>query len=176
MKLLHCTANPPADRLGEATINILVLCTGNSARSILAEAIFNRDGAGRVTAYSAGSNPTGRLHPGTERLLARKGLPTRGLRSKAWDEFAAPGAPEMALVITVCGSISGEICPVWPGVPLAAHWGVEDPAAAPDDQIDLAFQVAYHRLSSRINAFLALPFETMAAGDLTLQLGRIGQT
>ncbi len=155
--------------------NILILCTGNSARSILAEAIFNRDGAGWVTAYSAGSNPTGLVNPAALRLLAAKGLPPRGYRSKSWDEFAAPGAPEMDLVITVCASAAGEICPVWPGAPLRCHWGVDDPASAPTDQIDAAFHIAYHRLSARINAFLALPFETLTGDSLQARLDRIGE-
>lgn len=149
---------------------ILVLCTGNSTRSILAEAIFNRDGAGRVQAWSAGSNPTGRVNPGALRLLERRGLPTTGYRSKSWNEFAASGAPEMQLIVTVCAAAAGEVCPTWPGAPLTAHWGVDDPAAAPQDQIDVAFQIAYHRLSARINAFLALPFEAMSRSDLTRQL------
>ncbi|MEM6620608.1 MAG: arsenate reductase ArsC [Pseudomonadota bacterium] len=155
--------------------NILVLCTGNSARSILAEAVLNRDGAGRVAAYSAGSNPTGRVNPGAIRLLERRGLPTTGYRSKSWDEFAAPGSPAMDLVVTVCASAAGEVCPIWPGAPMTTHWGVDDPAAAPDDQIDLAFQLAYHRLSARINAFLALPFEDMAPDDLRPRLRAIGE-
>ncbi len=154
--------------------NILVLCTGNSVRSILAEAILNRDGAGRVRAYSAGSNPTGRINPGAIRLLERRGLPAEGYRSKSWEEFAAPGAPEMDLVVTVCASAAGEVCPVWPGAPMRAHWGIDDPASAPEDQIDLAFQLAYHRLTARINAFLALPFEKLAPDDLSRQLGAIG--
>lgn len=154
--------------------NILVLCTGNSARSILAEALLNRDGEGRVTAYSAGSNPTGRVNPGAIRILERRGLATNGFRSKSWEEFAADGAPEMSLIVTVCASAAGEVCPIWPGAPMSAHWGVEDPVAAPEDQIDLAFQVAYHRLSARVNAFLALPFETMAREDLKTRLTAIG--
>jgi protein-tyrosine-phosphatase len=154
--------------------NVLILCTGNSARSILAEAIFNRDGAGRVRAWSAGSNPTGTVNPATLRLLAAKRLPARGYRSKSWDEFAAPGAPRMSLVVTVCASVAGEACPVWPGAPLRCHWGVDDPAAAPPDQIGVAFQIAYHRLSARINAFLALPFETMDRETLQAALDRIG--
>lgn len=156
--------------------NILVLCTGNSARSILGEAILNRDGAGRVRAWSAGSNPTGLVNPGALRLLEAKGLPTQGYRSKSWDEFAAPGAPVMDMVITVCSSAAGEVCPVWPGAPLRCHWGVDDPAAAPRDQIDTAFQVAYHLLSARIHAFLALPFETMDHETLQHHLDRIGET
>lgn len=154
--------------------NILVLCTGNSTRSILAEAILNRDGAGRVKAWSAGSNPTGRVNPGTLRLLDRRGLSTEGFRSKSWNEFSATGAPNMDLIVTVCASAAGEICPTWPGAPMTAHWGVDDPATAPADQIDLAFQVAYHRLSARINAFLALPFERLAPADLKPQLAAIG--
>ena len=153
--------------------NILVLCTGNSARSILAEAIFNRDGAGRVQAWSAGSNPTGLVNPGATRLLAAKGFPTRGYRSKSWNEFAAAGAPEMDMVVTVCSSAAGEVCPVWPGTPLRCHWGIDDPAAAPADQIDTAFQIAYHLLSARINAFLALPFETMKPDALHARLARL---
>lgn len=154
--------------------NILVLCTGNSARSVLAEAILNRDGAGRVRAWSAGSNPTGLVHPAALRMLARKGLKTDGYRSKSWDEFASPGAPRMDLVITVCAAAAGEVCPVWPGTPQRAHWGVDDPAAAPADQVDLAFQVAYHRLSARINAFLALPFETMDPDMFGIRIAALG--
>lgn len=155
--------------------NILVLCTGNSARSILAEAVLNHDGAGRVSAFSAGSNPTGRVNPAALRLLKRRGLSAQGYRSKSWDEFAVDSAPEMDLVVTVCGSAAGEVCPVWPGAPLRAHWGIDDPAAAPADQIDMAFQVAFHLLSSRIHAFLALPFETTDRNLLQAQLNRIGE-
>jgi protein-tyrosine-phosphatase len=156
--------------------NILVLCTGNSARSILAEAVFNRDGAGRVMAYSAGSNPAGQVNPGAVRMLERRGLSAAGYRSKSWEEFSSPGAPEMDLVVTVCASAAGEVCPIWPGAPLTAHWGVDDPASAPPDQIDLAFQVAYHRLSARINAFLALPFEELAPDALKAKIAAIGQS
>ena len=155
--------------------NILILCTGNSARSILAEAIFNRDGGEWVKAWSAGSNPTGLVHPAALRLLAAKGLPVRGYRSKSWHEFAAPGAPEMDLVVTVCASAAGELCPVWPGAPLRCHWGIDDPAGAPRDQIGAAFEIAYHRLSVRINACLALPFETLDGYSLQARLHRIGE-
>ena len=155
--------------------NILILCTGNSARSILAEAIFNRDGAGWVQAYSAGSNPTGLVHPAALRLLAAKNLPVRGFRSKSWHEFAAPGTPEMDLVVTVCSSAAGEVCPIWPGAPLRCHWGIDDPAGAPPDQIGAAFEIAYHRLSVRINAFLALPFETLDGDSLQARLHHIGE-
>ena len=155
--------------------HILVLCTGNSARSILAEAVLNRDGAGRVRAYSAGSKPAGRVNPGAVRLLERLGLPTEDYRSKSWDEFAAACAPQMDLVITVCDSAAGETCPVWPGAPLTAHWGVDDPAAAPETGIDKAFRVAYHRLSARINAFLALDFEDMDRATLQTRLDAISR-
>lgn len=155
-------------------LNVLILCTGNSARSILAEAILNRDGAGRVRAWSAGSNPTGVVNPAALRLLEAKGLTARGLRSKSWDEFAAPGAPEMDVVVTVCSSAAGEVCPVWPGTPLRAHWGIDDPATAPPDQIGMAFQISYHQLSARINALLALPFETLSRETLQARLDRIG--
>lgn len=157
-------------------MNILVLCTGNSARSILAEAILNRDGAGRVQAWSAGSNPTGQVNPGALHLLQRLGLVTKGYRSKSWDEFTAPGAPRMDLVITVCAQAAGETCPIWPGTPLTAHWGIEDPAGAPPDQVDMAFRAAYHRLSERINAFLALPFESMDRGTLENRLQEIADS
>ena len=155
--------------------NILILCTGNSARSILAEAIFNRDGGEWVKAWSAGSNPTGLVHPAALRLLTAKSLPVRGYRSKSWHEFAAPGAPEMDLVVTVCASAAGELCPVWPSAPLRCHWGIDDPAGAPRDQIGAAFEIAYHRLSVRINAFLALPFETLDGDSLQARLHRIGE-
>ena len=155
--------------------NILILCTGNSARSILAEAIFNRDGEGWVKAYSAGSNPTGLVHPAALRLLATKGLPTRGYRSQSWLEFAAAGAPEVDLVISECAAEAGEVCPVWPGAPLNSHGGVDDPASAPPDQSGAAFQIAYHSLSARINAFLALPFETLTGDSLQARLDRIGE-
>ena len=160
---------------GRRMFNILILCTGNSARSILAEAIFNRDGAGWVKAYSAGSNPTGMVNPAATRLLAAKGMPVRGYRSKSWNEFTAPGAPEMDLVITVCASAAGEVCPLWPGAPMRCHWGIDDPASAPPDQTSAAFQIAYHHLSVRINAFLALPFEELDGAGLQARLDRIGE-
>ena len=156
-------------------LSILILCTGNSARSILAEAIFNRDGADRVIAYSAGSNPTGRVHPQALRLLERRGFPTSGYRSKSWDEFTGSGAPRMDLVITVCGSAAAETCPIWPGKPFTAHWGVDDPATAPENEASLAFQHAYHRLSARANAFLALPLEDLDRMTLAERASEIGE-
>jgi arsenate reductase (thioredoxin) len=158
-------------------MNILVLCTGNSARSVLLEAILNREGAARgLRAFSAGSRPAGRVHPQTLRLLAAEGYPTDGLRSKSWDEFAAPGAPEMDAVITVCGSAAGEACPIWPGAPLRAHWGVEDPAAAPEPDQSRAFAEAYGILHRRARAFAALPLDRLDRKALAAELARIGTT
>lgn len=157
-------------------MNILVLCTGNSARSILLEAILNREGAPRgITAYSAGSRPVGQVNPHALALLASKGYPTEGLTSKSWDIFAEPGAPVMDLVITVCGSAAGETCPMWPGAPLRAHWGIEDPAHAPEAIRAQAFAQAHDLLRTRAEAFLALPLEAMDRADLTRELARIGK-
>ena len=156
-------------------MNILVLCTGNSARSILLESIFNTLGAGRIRAYSAGSCPTGKVHPQSLVLLGELGQDTNGARSKSWDEFAAADAPEMDIVITVCASAAGETCPVWPGAPVRSHWGVEDPAAAEQPEWDQAFRTAYTTLEKRAKALLELPFETMNATELTQQLKRIGE-
>lgn len=155
-------------------MNILVLCTGNSARSILLESIFNTLGAGRIRAYSAGSNPTGKVHPQSLVLLGELGHDTVGARSKSWDEFAGVEAPEMDMVITVCASAAGETCPVWPGAPVRAHWGVEDPAAADQPEWDKAFRTAYITLEKRAKALLELPIETMSSTELSQQLKRIG--
>ncbi|OBY27372.1 arsenate reductase ArsC [Leisingera sp. JC1] len=156
-------------------MNILVLCTGNSARSILLESIFNTLGAGRIRAYSAGSNPTGKVHPQSLVLLGELGHDTAGARSKRWDEFAGAEAPEMDMVITVCASAAGETCPVWPGAPVRAHWGVEDPAAADQPEWDKAFRTAYITLEKRAKALLELPIETMSSTELSQQLKRIGE-
>jgi arsenate reductase (thioredoxin) len=157
-------------------MNILVLCTGNSARSILGEVILNRHGAGRVTAFSAGSQPKGAVHPGALRLLARRGIDTSGLRSKSWDVFTGPDAPVIDLVITVCGNAAGEVCPVFPGAPLRAHWGLPDPAAVTGDDaaVDAAFAQTWDWLAMRAEALFALPFETMARANLQARLGEIG--
>ena len=161
--------------------NILILCTGNSARSILAEALFNALGGGRVRAHSAGSRPAGKVNPFALELLEAQGLETAGLRSKSWDEFAAPGAPELDLVVTVCGNAAGEACPVWPGNFLRAHWGVDDPAAAEvakagsDEEKRTAFMKAYALLAERILTFLSLSFETMARDELQRHLDEIGR-
>ncbi len=156
-------------------MNILVLCTGNSARSILLESILNTLGGGRLRAYSAGSKPAGQVHPQSLVLLAEKGRDTRGFRSKPWDEFAQYGAPNMDIVITVCASAAGETCPIWPGAPIRTHWGIEDPAAAEKADWAEAFQTAYDRLERRAIAFLALPFEDMEPAQLKQALDQIGQ-
>ncbi|MGB7263336.1 MAG: arsenate reductase ArsC [Albidovulum sp.] len=155
-------------------MKILVLCTGNSARSILLEAILRHRGAGRISVYSAGSRPAGRVHPQALDVLSAKGLPTAGLRSKSWDEFGAENAPKLDLVITVCGSAAGETCPVWYGAPLRAHWGVDDPAAAAEGDQPAAFAAAWNRLSTRADAFLALDFAAMPRPALAAALARIG--
>lgn len=163
--------------MSERPWNILVLCTGNSARSILAEALFNALGGGRVRAFSAGSKPAGKVNPFALELLEAQGLDAAGLRSKSWDEFAAPGAPELDLVVTVCGNAANETCPVWPGNFLRAHWGVDDPAAAEgsDDDKRAAFMKAYAALAERILMFLSLSFETMDRAELQQHLDEIGR-
>ena len=137
-------------------MNVLFLCTGNSARSILAEAYLNAAGAGRFRAYSAGSHPAGKVNPFAVELLRQKGLPTNGLRSKTWDEFAKPGAPKLDFVFTVCDAAAGEVCPVWPGQPIKEHWGVPDPAAVQgsDEEKRKAFLSAFVQLSGRVDQFL----------------------
>lgn len=154
--------------------NILALCAGNSSRSILAEAILNRDGAGRVQAWSAGSNPKGLVSPEILHLLQRRGAPINGLRSKGWQEFNAHGAPNLDLILSLCPTVSDAIHPDWPGNPVRADWPIEDPCASPPDQVDLACQTTYHRLSARINSMLALPFETMSPAALSVSLREIG--
>lgn len=160
---------------------ILILCTGNSARSILAEAILNRLGlnrlgAGRITAFSAGSRPAGVPNPGALRLLARRGIDTSAFRSKSWNEFTGPDAPVIDLAITVCGNAAGEACPVFPGTPLRAHWGLPDPAGVKGDEatVDAAFEQTWDWLEMRAKALLDLPFETMDRAQLTAELARIG--
>ena len=153
-------------------MNILVLCTGNSARSILLESLLNGLGQGRISAYSAGSQPAGRVNPEALALLKRRGLPHANARSKSWDEFAVPDAPQMQAVITVCGSAAAETCPLWPGTPVRGHWGVEDPAAA-TDQVG-AFAAAFIILKDRAQAFLALAPETMNPDDLRQAITKIG--
>jgi arsenate reductase len=160
------------------TFNVLFLCTGNSARSILAESILNAVGKGRFKAYSAGSHPSGAVHPFALELLRKNRLETDALRSKSWDEFAAPGAPALDFVFTVCDNAAGEICPVWPGQPMTAHWGVPDPVAAEgsDETRRKAFFAAYTRLQNRILLFADLPMNKLDRMALKKQLDAIGAT
>lgn len=159
-------------------LNVLLLCTGNSARSILAEAMLNAMGQGRFRAFSAGIRPAGHVNPFALELLRKNRLPTDGLRSKSWEEFAQPGAPELHFVFTVCDNAAGEVCPVWPGQPITAHWGVEDPAAVEgdDETKRKAFFRAYDRLQNRIRLFLSLPFAKLDRLALTEQLRQIGRS
>lgn len=156
--------------------NVLFLCTGNSARSILAEAILNREGAGRFKAYSAGSQPKGAVHPFALDLLKKMNHPTAGLRSKSWDEFAAPGSPVMDFVFTVCDNAASEICPIWPGQPMSAHWGIPDPAAAEGSEAErhLAFAEAYRAMLNRISVFVSLPMQSLDRLGLQKRLREIG--
>jgi arsenate reductase len=162
----------PADRV----YNVLFLCTGNSARSIIGEALLNHVGQGRFRGYSAGSTPKGEVNPMTLRVLREAGIPTEGLRSKAWDEFAAPGAPKMDFVFTVCDNAAGEACPIWPGQPMTAHWGIEDPAAAdgPEFRRLAAFEDALRFLRNRIGAFVNLPLASIDGLALQSRLRGIG--
>ena len=157
--------------------HVLFLCTGNSARSILAEAILNKLGAGKFRAFSAGSQPKGQVNPHTLALLSSLGYETAGVRSKSWGEFARPGAPALDFVFTVCDNAAGETCPVWPGQPMTAHWGVPDPAEATgsEAQIALAFRDAYRMLHQRIGVFTALPIRSLDALSLQQRLTEIGR-
>jgi arsenate reductase (thioredoxin) len=160
----------------KAPYNVLFLCTGNSARSILAEAILNHKGKPNFRAFSAGSHPTGRVNPHAIRQLESAGLPTAGLRSKSWDEFAKPGAPHMDFVFTVCDNAASEICPIWPGQPMTAHWGVPDPAAVAgsEEQIERAFREAFLTLGRRIGLFLSLPLSSLDQLAIKKEVDRIG--
>jgi arsenate reductase len=162
----------------ERPYHVLFLCTGNSARSILAEALLNHWGRGRFRGFSAGSFPTGRVNPHALALLERMSIPAEGARSKSWDEFAVPGAPPLDFVITVCDNAAGEVCPAWPGHPLTAHWGVEDPAAATGSEVDItsAFRHAFNALEHRIRAFTALPVASLEHVKLQQQLDEIGRS
>lgn len=158
-------------------LNVLFLCTGNSARSILAEAYLNSAGSGRFRAYSAGSHPAGKVNPFAIDLLQKNRIPVDGLRSKSWDEFAVPGAPRLNFVFTVCDNAAGEACPLWPGQPITAHWGVADPAAVQgsDDEKRRAFLAAFAQLSTRIRLFLNLPLEKLERQALSARLRDIGK-
>ena len=158
--------------------NVLFLCTGNSARSIMAEAILNSLAKGKFRAFSAGSHPTGRLNPFALELLERNRLSTQGVRSKNWSEFSQPGAPAMQYVFTVCDQAAAEPCPVWPGQPMTAHWGIQDPAAVqgPEEEKRKAFLKAYTELYRRISLFTALPFDALDRLALKAKLDEIGRT
>ena len=158
------------------TYNILFLCTGNSARSIFGEAIMNRLGGGRFRGHSAGSQPKGEVHPFTLDLLRQFNHQTKDLRSKSWDEFAAAGAPELDFVFTVCDNAASEVCPIWPGQPMTAHWGIPDPAAVTGTEAErrAAFADAYGRLHNRISVFLSLPLASLDRLSLKARLDRIG--
>jgi arsenate reductase len=157
--------------------NVLFLCTGNSARSILAEALLNHKAKGLFTAYSAGSHPSGMVRPEALQLLESAGISTAGLRSKSWDEFAVPGAPTMSFVFTVCDNAANEVCPLWPGQPMTAHWGVPDPAAVrgTPPEIDRAYRDAFSILDRRIGLFLSLPVATLERLALQKEVEDIGR-
>ncbi|MBW2270556.1 MAG: arsenate reductase ArsC [Deltaproteobacteria bacterium] len=161
---------------GGGPVGVLFLCTGNSARSILAECLLRELGQGRFATYSAGSQPKPAPHPMALRLLAERGHATEGLRSKSWGEFAAAGAPSLDCVITVCDAAAGESCPIWPGHPTTAHWGLPDPAAVegPESALREAFERAYEQLEERIRAFLALPLADLEGAELLERLRAIG--
>lgn len=162
--------------MNDHPFNVLFLCTGNSARSVLAEGILRKDGAGRFHAFSAGSDPKGAVNPFALKVLGSYGYPTEGYRSKSWDEFAAPGAPTMDFVFTVCDSAAGEACPIWPGRPMTAHWGIEDPAAieGADIEKESAFVTAFRYLKNRIAIFINLPIRSLDKMALNAKLREIG--
>ena len=162
--------------MSDKPFNVLFLCTGNSARSIIAEAILNKIGQGKFHAFSAGSQPKGAVNPNTIQLLQGLGYETAGFRSKSWSEFAKPGAPLLDFVFTVCDNAAGEACPVWPGQPMTAHWGVPDPAEArgSETEIALAFKDAYRMLFQRIGIFTALPIRSLDKLSLQAKLKEIG--
>ncbi len=162
--------------MADRSFNVLFLCTGNSARSVLAEAILNLKGAGRFKAFSAGSHPSGKVHPDALELLEQAGFPTFGLRSKSWDEFAGTNAPKMDFIFTVCDSAAGEACPFWPGHPMTAHWGVPDPAHVVNDtKRKAAFREAMRLLNRRIELFTCLPMESISEPALQAQVRAIGK-
>ena len=163
--------------MSKSHYNVLFLCTGNSARSVMAEGIMNARGGGRFTAYSAGSHPSGVVRPEALRELKNAGISTDGLRSKSWDEFATPQAPKMDFVFTVCDNAANEVCPVWPGHPVTAHWGIPDPAAVKgrDEEIQKAFRDAFLMLDQRITVFLDLPLSSIDNLALKKELDNIGR-
>ena len=161
----------------ERPLNVLFLCTGNSARSVMAEAVLNKVGQGKFRAYSAGSQPKGRVHPQTLRLLTGLGYDVSQLRSKSWEEFAKPGAPPLDFIFTVCDNAAGEACPVWPGKPATAHWGIADPAEAAGTEAEMgaAFAEAHRMLAQRIGVFVTLPLASLDAMSLQNKLREIGR-
>ncbi|HKJ94908.1 MAG TPA: arsenate reductase ArsC [Gammaproteobacteria bacterium] len=163
--------------MNKQSYNVLFLCTGNSARSIFGEALLNHRGEGRFRAYSAGSHPAGQVNPMALNVLEQLDIPTEGLRSKSWDEFIEPGAPVMDFVFTVCDKAATETCPVWPGRPVSAHWGIPDPAAVEGDEATRlrAFRQALHAMDNRIRLFLSLSLERLAEKSLKEELQRIGE-
>ena len=163
--------------MSQKTYNVLFLCTGNSARSIIAECVLNRLGQGRFRAYSAGSFPKGDVHPYALELLRRQAFPTDDLRSKSWNEFAAPGAPHLDFVFTVCDNARGEVCPIWPGQPMTAHWGMPDPAAEEGNDAErrLAFAETLRMLNNRISALVNLPLKSLDKLSLQKHIDEIGR-
>jgi arsenate reductase len=161
----------------EQVYNVLFLCTGNSARSILAESLLDHWGKGKFRAFSAGSYPKGQVHPLAVELLKRTNLPAEGFRSKSWDEFAAPGAPPIDFIFTVCDNAAGEVCPVWPGKPMTAHWGIADPAAVEGTDVEKAsaFRKALKELETRIKLFTSLPIASLDSMTLQAQLRELGK-
>jgi arsenate reductase (thioredoxin) len=166
------------EAMNQRPYNVLFLCTGNSARSILAEVLINRWGAGKFVGHSAGRFPKGEVNPLTLRFLQQVGLPTEGLRSKSWDEFARPGAPLLDFVLTVCDQAAGEVCPVWPGQPVTAHWGVQDPAAAEgtDEEKLAVFNKVFRELESRIKIFCSLPLASLDRVRIKAHVDEIGRS
>lgn len=163
--------------MSEKTYNVLFLCTGNSARSIIAECVLNKLGRGRFRAFSAGSYPKGEVHPYALELLRRQGFDIDALRSKSWNEFAAPGAPQLDFVFTVCDNARGEVCPIWPGQPMTAHWGMTDPAAVEGNEAQrrLAFADTLRMLNNRVGAFVNLPLKSLDKLSLQKQIDEIGR-
>jgi arsenate reductase (thioredoxin) len=165
-------------QMTERIYNVLFLCTGNSARSILAESLLNHWGNGRFRAFSAGSFPKGQVHPMALELLKRSNLPAEGIRSKSWDEFAAPGAPRIDFIFTVCDNAAGEVCPIWPGKPMTAHWGIADPAAVQGTEAEkaFAFRKALKELETRVKLFTSLPIDSLDGMTLQAKLREIGKS
>ncbi len=162
--------------MSDKVFNILILCTGNTSRSIMAEALFNTITNGRFKAYSAGSHPTGKVNPFAIEQVSHMGYPTDNLRSKNWNEFATPDAPVMDFVITVCDNAAGEVCPVWPGQPISAHWGFEDPAAVEgtDDEKRASFKKIFHQIRTRIGIFASLPLKSLDRFSIKREMDNIG--